>query len=291
MKTEDPTTEQKKTIKKLDNAELVRLYKEEKNLAAAKLLYTRNKAALHQLNEAELLVVAETSKADVGAVMNDKFKYAEYETLTDESLVIMGRLDNPYAVEVLTVRYYEQIKKNVHNLKYRKGMYVIGEDDDDLYQHAAIAFIKSIRNYKIETGYAFKQFVRHVIKRKIESLVEISLNNKNQSLNNAYSFNLPVTDNQEDGTFEQMLMADNPNVDSKMLVEENLAGIWATLNEQEKSVCWYYAEDMTYEQIGNLVFNEANLSKPARIKAVDNTVQKIKVKRDQYVAKMLKESY
>ena len=168
-------------------------------------------------------------------------------------------------------------------------MYVVGEDDEDLYQHAYIAFLKSLKNFNLEKKRPFKVFIRHVVKRKIESLVEMSLNNKNQSLNSAFSFNLPITDSEEDGTFEQMLKAENAMVESKLIIEENLKEIWNMLTDVEKSVCWYYAEDLTYEQIGNLVYQNNNLSRAAKIKSVDNTVQRIKIKRDEFVQSMLKE--
>ncbi|WP_341285513.1 sigma factor, partial [Priestia megaterium] len=278
---------QTKQLTDLSNEELVELYREEYNVTPLRILYSRNKQNLSTLSEDMLVVLLQNGYTDVKENLYDLVKVNKYNT-SDEVLVIMSQDGIEDAKDIISVQYVDFVKRTVLQLK-KRGRYNRGDDDDDLIQSGYIGFCKAIRDFKIEKKRPFKIFVQHVIKRHIDSIISRSGNNKLRTLNDAFSYHSPVSKNDSENTFEQLLKSEEYQPEHHLIVEETFWELWETLSETEKCVCWYYSEDYSYEEIGKIVFRDTHPTIEAQIKAVDNTMQRVKTKREDYI-EMLKKS-
>lgn len=276
-----------KNLNDCSNEELVEQYKQDYNLTPLRVLYTRNKHQLNILSEEMLITLLQNGYQDVKAplfhlVSNNNLKGS------DEVLVLLAQDGNQKARDIISIKYVEFVKRTVLQLK-KRGRYNRGDDDEDMIQSGYEGFYKAIRDFKIEKKRPFKIFVQHVIKRHIDSIISRSGNNKLRTLNDAFSYHSPVSKNDSENTFEQLLKSEEYQPEQHLLVEETFWELWETLSETEKSVCWYYSEDYSYEEIGKIVFRETHPAAEAQIKAVDNTMQRIKKKREDFI-KMTKKT-
>ncbi|MGF7535740.1 sigma factor [Bacillus mexicanus] len=273
-----------KSLSTLSNEELLDLYKEHNDLTPLRLLYTKNKDNLNMLNEDMLIALLQNGYQDVKALL---FKLAlenNYQC-TDETLVLLAQEEDQDAREIIAVKYIDFVKRTVK----RKGRYNRGDQEEDLIQSGYIGFYKAIRDFKIERKRPFKIFVQHVINFHIQSIISRAGSNKMKTLNEAYSYHSPVCKNDSENTFEHLLKSEDFRPEHHLITTETFWEVWNTFSETEKSVCWYYAEDYSYEEIGKIVFRKTHPTVEAQIKAVDNTMQRIKSKREDFI-KQLKKS-
>lgn len=278
-----------KYLNDLTNEELLEQYKQEYNLTPLRVLYSRNKENLSLLSEDMLITLLQNGYQDTKQILFSNIKSNNYKG-PDEILVLLAQEGDEEAKDIISVKYVEFVKKSVLQLK-KRGRYNRGDDDDDLIQSGYIGFFKAIRDFKIEKKRPFKIFVQHVIKRHIDSIISRSGNNKLRTLNDAFSYHSPVSKNDSENTFEQLLKSEEFQPEHHLLVEETFWELWETLSETEKCVCWYYSEDYSYEEIGKIVFRETHPTTEAQIKAVDNTMQRIKTKREDFIETMKKSKY
>lgn len=278
-----------KYLNDLTNEELLEQYKQEYNLTPLRVLYSRNKENLSLLSEDMLITLLQNGYQDTKHILFSNIKSNNYKG-SDEVLVLLAQEGDDEAKNIISVKYVEFVKKSVLQLK-KRGRYNRGDDDDDLIQSGYIGFFKAIRDFKIEKKRPFKIFVQHVIKRHIDSIISRSGNNKLRTLNDAFSYHSPVSKNDSENTFEQLLKSEEFQPEHHLLVEETFWELWETLSETEKCVCWYYSEDYSYEEIGKIVFRETHPTTEAQIKAVDNTMQRIKTKREDFIEMMKKSKY
>ena len=263
------------------NEELLQTYKEESSITPLRLLYSRNKENLTNLTEEMLIALLQNGYSSIKTVLYDIVRLNNYKTI-DEILVSMAQDGIEDAKDIISVKYVEFVKKTVLQHK-KRGRYNRGDDDDDLIQSGYIGFCKAIRDFKIEKKRPFKIFAQHVIRRHIDSIISRSGNNKLKTLNDAFSYHSPVSKNDSENTFEQLLKSEEFQPEHHLIVEENFWEIWETLSETEKHVIWYYSEDYSYEEIGKLVFRDTHSTIEAQIKAVDNSMQRVKTKREDYI--------
>lgn len=270
----------------LSNEELLEQYKLDYNLTLLRILYTRNKENLCNLTEEMLVVLLQNGYSDVKPIVFDMVTSNNYKG-SDEILVMLTQEGDSIAKEIISIKYVDFVKKAVLQLK-KRGRYNRGDEDDDLVQSGYIGFYKAIRDFKIEKKRPFKIFVQHVIKRHIDSIISRSGNNKLRTLNESFSYHSPVSKNDSENTFEQLLKSEEFQPEHHLFVEETFWEIFETFSETEKYVLWYYSEDYSYEEIGSIVFRDSHPTNEARIKAVDNSMQRIKTKREDYIALMKK---
>ncbi|MGN5650634.1 sigma factor [Bacillus sp. Brlt_9] len=270
----------------LSDNELLEMYKETFDVTLLRIMYSRNKENLSNLSEEMLIVLLQNSYENVKPVIYNLVKENNYES-SDESLAIMAQEGDSIAKEVIALRYVEYVKKVVIALK-KRGRYNRGDDDEDLIQSGYIGFFKAIRDFKIEKKRPFRIFVQHVIKRHIDSIISRSSNNKLRTLNDAFSYHSPVSNNDSENTFEQLLRSEEFQPEHHLVEIETFWEMWELLSETEKSVLWYYSEDYAYEEIGHFVFRDTHSTVDKQIKAVDNTMQRIKTKRIEFIEAMKK---
>lgn len=273
-----------KSLSNLSNEELFELYKESFELTPLRLLYTKNQDNLALLTEDMLVALLQNGYEDAKKTLFNLVIENNYQC-SDESLVLLAQENDQVAREMIAVKYIDFVKRTVK----RKGRYNRGDQEEDLIQSGYIGFYKAIRDFKIDRKRPFKIFVQHVINRHIESIISRAGSNKMKTLNEAYSYHSPVSKNDSENTFEHLLKSEDFRPEHHLITNETFWEVWNTFSETEKYVCWYYAEDYSYEEIGEIVFRTTHPTVEAQIKAVDNTMQRIKSKREDFI-KQLKKS-
>ena len=184
-----------------------------------------------------------------------------------EILIEKAHNGDSAAIERLMTQYKGRVKK------LARAYFLVGGDTDDLIQEGMIGLYKALRDFDPQKGKGnFTAFADMCIIRNMQTAVKTSLRIKHRALNESLSLN-----NQSDGEEEyinciidehadnplDVLLKDEQSRDFKMRIETELSKL-------EKKVLAQYLEGHSYSEIA------LNLNKS--VKAVDNTLQRIKKK-------------
>ena len=196
-----------------------------------------------------------------------------YRLMTDEVLAGLAQAGDREAEDILIRRYVEMIRGKAHLY------FIVGADSEDVIQEGMIGLFKAIHDYSGNREATFKTFAELCINRQILTAVKTASRRKHQPLNDSVSLSTPV-DETGGGTLEESLggdMASNPeavfmeNTLSSLLTDEN-----STLfSSMERKVLKEYLEGKKYPEIAQ------SLGKS--YKAVDNAMQRIRKKINEYV--------
>lgn len=193
--------------------------------------------------------------------------------MTDEVLAGLAQAGDREAEDILIRRYVEMIRGKAHLY------FIVGADSEDVIQEGMIGLFKAIHDYSGNREATFKTFAELCINRQILTAVKTASRLKHQPLNDSVSLSTPV-DETGGGTLEESLggdMASNPeavfmeNTLSSLLTDEN-----STLfSSMERRVLKEYLAGKKYPEIAQ------SLGKS--YKAVDNAMQRIRKKINEYV--------
>lgn len=193
--------------------------------------------------------------------------------MTDEVLAGLAQAGDREAEDILIRRYVEMIRGKAHLY------FIVGADSEDVIQEGMIGLFKAIHDYSGNREATFKTFAELCINRQILTAVKTASRRKHQPLNDSVSLSTPV-DETGGGTLEESLggdMASNPeavfmeNTLSSLLTDEN-----STLfSSMERRVLKEYLAGKKYPEIAQ------SLGKS--YKAVDNAMQRIRKKINEYV--------
>ena len=196
-----------------------------------------------------------------------------YRLMTDEVLAGLAQAGDREAEDILIRRYVEMIRGKAHLY------FIVGADSEDVIQEGMIGLFKAIHDYSGNREATFKTFAELCINRQILTAVKTASRRKHQPLNDSVSLSTPV-DETGGGTLEESLggdMASNPeavfmeNTLSSLLTDEN-----STLfSSMERRVLKEYLAGRKYPEIAQ------SLGKS--YKAVDNAMQRIRKKINEYV--------
>ena len=196
-----------------------------------------------------------------------------YRLMTDEVLAGLAQAGDREAEDILIRRYVEMIRGKAHLY------FIVGADSEDVIQEGMIGLFKAIHDYSGNREATFKTFAELCINRQILTAVKTASRRKHQPLNDSVSLSTPV-DETGGGTLEESLggdMASNPeavfmeNTLSSLLTDEN-----STLfSSMERKVLKEYLAGKKYPEIAQ------SLGKS--YKAVDNAMQRIRKKINEYV--------
>ena len=197
-----------------------------------------------------------------------------YKLMTDEVLAGLAQAGDREAEDILIRRYVEMIRGKAHLY------FIVGADSEDVIQEGMIGLFKAIHDYSGNREATFKTFAELCINRQILTAVKTASRRKHQPLNDSVSLSTPV-DETGGGTLEESLggdMASNPeavfmeNTLSLLLTDEN-----STLfSSMERKVLKEYLAGKKYPEIAQ------SLGKS--YKAVDNTMQRIRRKINEYIS-------
>ena len=193
----------------------------------------------------------------------------KYANMTDEEIIAKIKLGDLSAQNYLLQKYSELV-----NIKANK-FFLIGADDDDMFQEGMIGLYKAIKSFDLEKQNSFKTFANLCIERQLITAIKTSNRQKHIPLNSSFSLNLSAYDENDDTSMLEVLDAktvEDPldTITKKEYYEFIETKIDKSLSSFEKQVLNRYVQGESYVDIAN------KLDTP--VKSVDNAIQRIRKK-------------
>ena len=208
---------------------------------------------------------------DVTAI---QFDAANLEHLTDEEIVTLAKDGNTQALEFLISKY-----KNFVRAKART-YFLIGADREDIIQEGMIGLYKAIRDYRYDRQASFRAFAEICVTRQIITAIKTATRQKHMPLNSYVSLNKPVYEEESERTLSDVITqgkAGNP--EELFIDQEDFLDIESTmqriLSPLEQDVVNLYLEGKSYVEIAHQLNRH--------VKSVDNALQRVKRKLEQYL--------
>ncbi len=200
----------------------------------------------------------------------------ELEHLTDEEIVELAKCGNVGALEFLINKY-----KNFVRAKART-YFLIGADREDIIQEGMIGLYKAIRDYRYDRQASFRAFAEICVTRQIITAIKTATRQKHIPLNSYVSLNKPVFDEESERTLGEVVVTEKDgNPEDLFINQENLMDIESTMNKilspLEQEVVGLYLEGKSYQEIAEQLNRH--------VKSVDNALQRVKRKLEQYLDK------
>lgn len=198
------------------------------------------------------------------------------EDLTDEEVVDLAKHGNVEGLEYLINKY-----KNFVRAKART-YFLIGADREDIIQEGMIGLYKAIRDYRSDRQASFRAFAEICVTRQIITAIKTATRQKHIPLNSYVSLNKPVFDEESERTLAEVVTtgkASNP--EDLFIHQENLLDMESTmhriLSPLEQEVVSLYLDGKSYVEIAEQLGRH--------VKSVDNALQRVKRKMEQYLEK------
>ena len=200
----------------------------------------------------------------------------ELEHLTDEEIVGLAKNGNVTALEYLINKY-----KNFVRAKART-YFLIGADREDIIQEGMIGLYKAIRDYRYDRQASFRAFAEICVTRQMITAIKTATRQKHIPLNSYISLNKPVFDEESERTLGEVVTTEKEGNPEEMFInQENLMDIESTmqriLSPLEQDVVNLYLEGKSYTEIAQKLGRH--------VKSVDNALQRVKRKLEQYLEK------
>ena len=199
---------------------------------------------------------------------NNNF-YNRYEKYSDEELIKKINDGDIKAQNFILNKY-----KNVVSMKTKK-FFLIGGDNDDMFQEGMIGLYKAIKSFDAEKNNSFKTFANICIERQLITAIKMSNRQKHIPLNSSFSLNNIAFE--EDDETEVIEILDTKYVEDPLdtiTKKEYFATLENNVNNSlstfEKDVLKYYIEGVSYQDIAVRLNTQT--------KSIDNAIQRIRKK-------------
>ncbi len=199
---------------------------------------------------------------------------ADLAHLTDEEIVTLAKDGDTIALEFLISKY-----KNFVRSKART-YFLIGADREDIIQEGMIGLYKAIRDYRYDRQASFRAFAEICVTRQIITAIKTATRQKHMPLNSYVSLNKPVYEEESERTLSDVITqgkAGNP--EELFIDQEDFLDIESTmqriLSPLEQDVVNLYLEGKSYTEIAQQL--------DRHVKSVDNALQRVKRKLEQYL--------
>lgn len=199
---------------------------------------------------------------------------ADLEHLTDEEIVTLAKDGDVLALEYLISKY-----KNFVRAKART-YFLIGADREDIIQEGMIGLYKAIRDYRYDRQASFRAFAEICVTRQIITAIKTATRQKHMPLNSYVSLNKPVYEEESERTLSDVIpqgKAGNP--EDMFIDQEDYLDIESSmqriLSPLEQDVVNLYLEGKSYVEIAQQLGRQ--------VKSVDNALQRVKRKLEQYL--------
>ena len=189
--------------------------------------------------------------------------------ISDEELVLKAKVGNKLAQEKI-INKYEQFVRNK-----AKSYFLIGADEEDIYQEGMIGLYKAIRDFNPEKLTSFKGFAELCITRQIITAIKTATRQKHIPLNTYVSLNKPMYEEESDRTLLDVIEGLTVSDPEELIIGREEVNhiekeISKVLSELELEVLMSYLDGKTYQEIA------CDLDRQA--KSIDNALQRVKKK-------------
>ena len=198
----------------------------------------------------------------------------DQEHLPEEEIVSLAKNGDTIALEFLISKY-----KNFVRSKART-YFLIGADREDIIQEGMIGLYKAIRDYRYDRQTSFHSFAEICVTRQIITAIKTATRQKHMPLNSYVSLNKPVYEEESERTLSDVITqgkAGNP--EDLFIDQEDFLDIESTmqriLSPLEQDVVNLYLEGKSYVEIAQQL--------DRHVKSVDNALQRVKRKLEQYL--------
>ena len=175
--------------------------------------------------------------------------YKEYASLSNEELVKLSQKGEEIARDVLSARFL-----NTRGA----GVSVSYLDSDDFVQEGMIGFLKAINTYDFSRGVPFEAYAFKCMQNSINTAAGVS----RVEIPVGMSSEVPEATDVDEDPLKRILDGEHFN--------EVLSACETTLSDVEKTVVFFRAGGMAYEEIGKRL----NMTE----KSVDNALQRARKK-------------
>lgn len=199
---------------------------------------------------------------------------ADLEHLTDEEIVTLAKDGDVLALEYLISKY-----KNFVRAKART-YFLIGADREDIIQEGMIGLYKAIRDYRYDRQASFRAFAEICVTRQIITAIKTATRQKHMPLNSYVSLNKPVYEEESERTLSDVIpQGKTGNPEDMFIDQEDYLDIESSmqriLSPLEQDVVNLYLEGKSYVEIAQQLGRQ--------VKSVDNALQRVKRKLEQYL--------
>ena len=199
---------------------------------------------------------------------------AEYEAMGDEDLVEIARSGSKQALDFLMVKYKNFVKAKA------RSYFLVGADREDIVQEGMIGLYKAVRDFRPEKLSSFKVFAELCIQRQIITAIKTATRQKHIPLNSYVSLNKPIYDEESDRTLMDVLEGSHiSNPEQLLISREEFNQIEKRMGEMLSDLEWQvlmaYLDGKSYQEIADQIGRH--------VKSVDNALQRVKRKLEQYL--------
>ncbi len=219
-------------------------------------------------------VLAKKRKLHTGEVTENK------QDTIDEAVVLRARDGEIEAIEYLMEKYKNFVKAKA------RSYFLIGADKEDIIQEGMIGLYKAIRDYRADKLSSFRAFAELCITRQIITAIKTATRQKHIPLNSYVSLNKPIYDEESDRTLLDVISERSTiNPEDLIIGREEMGSIENrlsdVLSEFEWDVLTAYLEGQSYQEMA--------VELDRHIKSIDNALQRVKRKLENYLEEHEKE--
>ncbi|WP_058309083.1 RNA polymerase sporulation sigma factor SigH [Gracilibacillus massiliensis] len=200
-----------------------------------------------------------------------------YNKLTDEELIDLIHNGESTALDYLIYKYQPFVNAKI------RSYYMIGAEREDLLQEGMIGLFKAIKNFNKDKTTIFKSFAELCIKRHIITVIKTTTRQKHTPLNSYISLDKSIYTEDSNTTLMDIIINSKVldpeeaciNKEASLDLLVKISGLFSPL---ERQVLPLYLEGNSYQEISSKLGRS--------IKAVDNSITRIKRKLERYTEVM-----
>ncbi|MCR5688200.1 MAG: sigma-70 family RNA polymerase sigma factor [Lachnospiraceae bacterium] len=191
-----------------------------------------------------------------------------YESMTDEELIIALRDGDGKVIDHLIEKYKELVRRKAGS------MFILGADKEDLIQEGMIGLYKAVRDYDAGRDASFYTFADLCVSRQMYKAVEAGNRKKHAPLNSYISIYEDDESDDREGIPEMLLSQDGMSTEDMVIDKEQAEDleqkIYDSLSDFERKVLNLRLTGLAYTSIAKILGRDE--------KSTDNALSRIKVK-------------
>nr|WP_314276605.1 RNA polymerase sporulation sigma factor SigH [uncultured Peptostreptococcus sp.] len=198
----------------------------------------------------------------------------ELEPKDEFEIIGMAKLGNSQAIENIIDRYSILVKAKA------KTYFLVGADKEDIIQEGLIGLYKAIRDYNQENTCSFKHFADICITRQIITAIKTATRQKHIPLNTYISLNKPIFDDDSERNLFETIRSNIESDPEKMII---LKEEYQYIQEKMAEVLSKFEQEVLGKYLSGKTYREISVELDKEPKSIDNALQRIKKKMDNFI--------